>query len=142
VADALVGALAATTVFVVLGRPGEHRYAINVFLTHEVTADQRAAIDSALRTLHPVDGVRFEDREQAWQHFKETFKDQPDLIARSSADAMPESFRLTTKGTEFDCRPLARVKQLAGVDQIQVPQQPANGHPGAVVGCGYSGPVG
>ena len=58
------------------------------------------------------------------------------MIAQVSADAMPESFRLTTKGREFDCARLVPIRRLPGVDQIQVIQRPAKGQAGAVVGCG------
>ncbi|WP_200210672.1 permease-like cell division protein FtsX [Micromonospora coerulea] len=132
----LVGALAATTVVLVIGRGDQHQYAVNVFLNKDVTAEQKAAIESALDALEPVESIRFESREQAWQHFKEMFKDSPDMIAQASADAMPESFRLTTKGREFDCARLVPIRRLPGVDEIQVIQRPTKGKPGAAVGCG------
>jgi cell division protein FtsX len=132
----LVGAVAATTVVLVVSRGDQHEYAISVFLTRDVTAEQKTAIESALHALQPVEAIKFESREQAWQHFKEMFKDSPDMIAQASADAMPESFRLTTKGREFDCARLIPIRRLPGVDEIQVIQRPIKGKPGAVVGCG------
>lgn len=132
----LVGAVAATTVVLVVVRSNQHQYAVNVFLSNEATAEQKAAIESALHGLDPVDGVRLEGREQAWQHFQEMFKDRPDMVAQVSADAMPESFRLTTEGREFDCTRLAPIRGLPGVEEIQVIQRPTGKKAGAVVGCG------
>ena len=80
--------------------------------------------------------IGFETREQAWQHFKEAFKDKPDLITSAAADAMPESFRLTTEGAEFDCAQLAPVRRLPGIDTIQVVQHATKEHASAVLGCG------
>ncbi|WP_245724961.1 permease-like cell division protein FtsX [Micromonospora citrea] len=132
----LVGALVATTVVLFVVRGDQHQYAVNVFLSNDATAEQKAAIESALHGLDPVEGIRFEGREQAWQQFRETFKDRPDMIAQVSADAMPESFRLTTEGREFDCTRLAPIRHLPGVDEIQVIQRPTDKKAGAVVGCG------
>ncbi|MCW3820595.1 permease-like cell division protein FtsX [Micromonospora sp. DR5-3] len=132
----LVGAAAATTVFLVVGRGDQHQYTVNVFLTHDVTAEQKAAIEAALAGLEPVEGIRFESREQAWQHFKEMVEDRPDLVGQVSADALPESYRLTTEGREFDCGRLVPIRGLPGVDEIQVIQRPTEGRAGAVVSCG------
>jgi cell division protein FtsX len=132
----LVGALGASAVFLLAGRGEENRYAVTVFLTEDAGAGQRAPIEAALSGLHPVGDIGFETREQAWQRFKETFKDKPDLISTASADAMPESFRLTTESSEFDCAQLAPVRRLPGIDSIQVVQRPTKGHAGAVIGCG------
>jgi cell division protein FtsX len=132
----LVGALGASAVFVLADRGEQNRYAVTVFLTDDASAGQRALIESALHGLHPVGDVGFETREQAWHHFKEAFKDKPDLIASASANAMPESFRLTTEGAEFDCAQLAPVRGLRGIDSIQVVQQATKEHASAVLGCG------
>lgn len=133
----LVGAIAATTVIAIAGRNGqpEHRFNVTVFLGKDVTIQQKADVESALSALHPVDGVQFEDREEAWRKFQETFKDRPDLIASSKAEYLPESFRLVATGEVFDCAALASVARLPGVDETVVAQLPAEGRPGAVVKC-------
>jgi cell division protein FtsX len=126
----LAGAVIVTTVIVVAGRyggPPKHRFDVAVFLKNDSTAEQQETIRSALPALHPVDGIRFEDRQQAYQRFKEQFKDAPDLIATIRPDELPESFRLTTSGTEFDCAAAAPVRQLPGVDDILVLQVPDKG---------------
>jgi cell division protein FtsX len=132
----LVGAIAVAAI-VTFGRDREprHRYEVTVFLEADVTAEQKAAVEPALRALHPVDGVRFESREQAWARFRERFKDKPDLVASTKAESMPQSFRLATTGRVFDCAALAPVRQLPGVNQIVVVQVPAKDSPGATVEC-------
>jgi cell division protein FtsX len=79
--------------------------------------------------------VGFEDRKQAYTRFKETFKDRPDLLNGTKPDSLPESFRLTTSGTEFDCPALNKVRHLPGVDDTVVVQPAVQGHPGAEVRC-------
>jgi len=137
VAALLVGALLSAAVMLVLDRYGEpeNRYQISVFLERDATAEQRSGVASALQALESVDGVRFESREQAFQNLKGLYEETPELIKDFRADQMPESFRLTTTGDVFDCAPIARVRELPGVDEIMVIQVPADGQPGAKIGC-------
>jgi cell division protein FtsX len=134
----LVGAGVTAAVFVVSDRFGQprHEFRVTVFLDRDITADQKAAVESALSGLHPVNGVIFESREQAWARFQELFKDRPELINSAKPEHLPESFRLTTAGREFDCPALARVRELPGVDQISVVRPAKDGQPGAVIECG------
>ncbi len=136
VAALLVGAAIATvTVLAVGAGPEQHRYDVSVFLAHDTTTPQKGTIRTALDTLHPVDGIRFEDRQAAYAKFKEMFKDRPDLVNSTQPDSLPESFRLTTSGTEFDCPALNEIRHLPGVDNVVVVQPAVHGHPGAEVKC-------
>ena len=133
-----VGAGVATAVLLVTGRLGSatHRYEVTVYLAHDVTTEQRAAIESALAGLHPIEGVRFESREQAYENFKRIFKDSPDLVESTKPDTLPESYHLSTRGKEFDCAALAPVRSRPGIDEIMVMQAPdGKGRPAAQVQC-------
>ncbi|MBB5476040.1 permease-like cell division protein FtsX [Micromonospora parathelypteridis] len=132
---AIVGALAATAVTLAVTRPQPHEYAVNVFLERDATPEQKAAVESALDALEPVER-KFESREQAWENYRKLFKDRPDLLEAGSLEAMPESFRLRTKGRVFDCAVLVPVRDLAGVDEIQVLKRPTEDEAGAEIACG------
>ena len=71
------------------------RSALNVFLNHDITDGQRGAVERRLHELPSVQGVSFETKEQAYERFKEQFKDAPDLISTTKPDSLPESFRAT-----------------------------------------------
>jgi cell division transport system permease protein len=134
----VLGGGIATAVLLVTGRlgPATHRYEVTVYLSHEVTAEQRAAIESALAGLHPIEGVRFESREQAYENFKRIFKDSPDLVDSVKPDTLPESYHLSTRGKEFDCAALAPVRSRPGIDEIMVMQVPdGKDRPAAQVHC-------
>lgn len=136
VAALLVGAAIATvTVLAVGDGTKQHRYDVTMFLGNDTTTPQKDAIRTALNQLHPVDGIRFEDREQAYARFKEMFKDRPDLVNSIKPESLPESFRLTTSGTEFDCPALNTIRRLPGVDDVVVVQPAVQGHPGVEVRC-------
>jgi cell division protein FtsX len=132
----LVGAVTATAAILLLDEgPPQHRYDVSVFLDHDISAEQRDAVESALAALHPVDGIRFESREQAYQRFQDMFRDEPELTESTEPEDMPESFRLTTTGEVFDCAALRSVRQLPGVAETVVVQVPADERPGAAVHC-------
>jgi cell division transport system permease protein len=70
---------------------------VSIFLSDDVTADQRNSIESQLHALPIVQSVSFEDKDQAYQHFKEQFHDSPDLVHNVTASVLPESFRVKLK---------------------------------------------
>ncbi|MEU7800325.1 permease-like cell division protein FtsX [Micromonospora arborensis] len=132
---AIVGALVATAVTLAVTRTQPHEYVVSVFLQQDATDEQKAAVESALDALEPVER-KFESREQAWENYRKLFKDRPDLLAAGSLEAMPESFRVTTKSRVFDCALLVDVRDLAVVDKIQVIQRPTEDEAGAEIACG------
>jgi cell division transport system permease protein len=67
---------------------------VSVFLTQDVTPDQRAAIQQQLESMPIVQRVYYESKQDAYNHFKDEFKDSPDMVRNVSASALPESFRV------------------------------------------------
>ena len=61
-----------------------------------VTDDQRTSIEKDLTALPQVEKVYYESKEEAYQHFKEAFKDSP-ISQNTPADYLPESFRVKLK---------------------------------------------
>ena len=59
-----------------------------------VTDAQRRAVDQQVRALPEVQEVFHETQAEAFQHFKEQFKDSPSLIANVTEAELPESFRV------------------------------------------------
>jgi cell division protein FtsX len=130
----LVGALIATGVVLILTRD-EREYVVVTQLTRDVTAEQKESVRSALGALEPVGDIEYRSSEQAWQEFQEIFEDMPTIVDQGSADAMPESFTLTTEDPEFDCSRLEPIRKLPGVDDFQVVQRANDEVLPAVVSC-------
>jgi cell division transport system permease protein len=132
----LVGAAAATGVLLVTGLPGQpvHRFAVSVYLDHDVTAEQKAAIEAALPAFKPSGDIKFVSRDEAWRTFQERAKDFPELLQGANAESMPESYTFETEGRLFDCTGYAKVRHLPGVDKVQVLQHRVNGY-GATIIC-------
>ncbi|AEV86077.1 hypothetical protein ACWT_5060 [Actinoplanes sp. SE50] len=128
VVSILLGAAVATGVWLVRGLPGQpvQHFSVSVYLKDDVTAEQKAAIEAALPAFQPVGPITFIDRDKAWRHAKELFKDDPDFLDSVNPDVMPQSFSLETKGRLFDCTGYATVRHLPGVQKVQVVQAPVN----------------
>jgi cell division transport system permease protein len=78
---------------------------VSIFLAKNVTIeknpDQVASIKQQIRALNVADpgpeGIQFETQPQAFQRFKDQFKDSPDMVRNVTPDALPESFRIKLK---------------------------------------------
>ena len=85
----------------------------------DVTAAQKDAIAAELQKSPLVDTFYYESKEQAYEHFKEQFRNSPDIVSSVSPDALPESYRVKLKdptrysdiASEFQGRP--------GIEQVQ-----------------------
>jgi cell division transport system permease protein len=67
---------------------------VSIFLTDDVTDDQRNAIEQKLKASDEVKSYIYESKDEAYKRFKEQFAQQPDLVNNVGPDALPESFRV------------------------------------------------
>jgi cell division protein FtsX len=93
-----------------------------VFMGVDATALQIDAVRQSLAADPDVRSVRFLDKEAAYTEFKRIFRDQPALIASTTADALPTSFRVQLRdGANPDA--FARRHDLnvsAGIDVVMI----------------------
>jgi cell division transport system permease protein len=75
---------------------------VSVFLAQDIAPEQRDAIGQQLRGQPAVDTVYYESRQQAYERFRDQFKDSPDMVRNVSPDVLPESYRVKLKDpTQF-----------------------------------------
>src|SRR5438046_2561442 len=104
-----IGAVALTLGVRHADAPSQRTQAVDevaVFLRAGVTPEQRQAVESALRALRPIDEVPFDSSEQAYQAFREEFRDAADLL------------RVTVAHASVRCVALDPIRHLAGVDGV------------------------
>ncbi len=70
---------------------------VSIFLKRDVSEAQKAQLNEQLHAKPEVAEVFHESQEEAYQRFKEQFKDSPALVDNVTADALPESFRVKLK---------------------------------------------
>ncbi|MDQ7907499.1 permease-like cell division protein FtsX [Phytohabitans sp. ZYX-F-186] len=132
VVAAFVGsAVAATTVTLLVVDDGPpDGYVVTVFLTAEITTEQKTAVESSLSRLYPADSVQVDSRERTLARLREV---GGDLGLADETAAVAESFRVEIPDRSIDCAALAPVGKLAGVRLVIVVQPRAEGRPNALL---------
>jgi cell division transport system permease protein len=92
---------------------------VTVFLKVQGVDDtQVSALNSQLTNDPLVDTFSFENQQQAYERFKREFSTAPELVAQTSPNSLPESFRVKLKDdSTFDLFQ-AKYQNADGVDQI------------------------
>lgn len=77
----------------------EDKVQVNVFLTNDVSANDKGCQKDPCRTLRTklendpaVETVTYENRDQAYKRFQEIFAAQPELVKLARPEALPASF--------------------------------------------------
>ena len=84
------------------------------------TQAQIADVQSSLNDLRPtVKSIDFVDQARAYEYFKETFKDAPDLVKNTSPDALPESFAVKLVDPSKFSVVSSALDGKPGVDSVQ-----------------------
>jgi cell division transport system permease protein len=91
---------------------------VSVFLTDDVTDQQRSEVQSVLRGLPVVRDVTYESKEEAYRRYLLQFKDQPDLLAVATVDDLPESYRVKLRDPTQFAAVASAVDGLPGIDQV------------------------
>jgi cell division transport system permease protein len=96
------------------------RVEVSIFLKADITDEQRSALDGELRAdpLVAKDGVTYESREEAYENFRQLYRDSPDLVESVKPDTLPESFRIKLKDPQKFKEISERYQDKAGVDDI------------------------
>jgi cell division transport system permease protein len=102
---------------------------VSVFLAKGITSQQRESVGGQIRELPAVERVFYESQQQAYQRFKDQFRDSPDMVRNVTPTVLPESFRVKLRDpNQFDqvhdlfCsgRTDSRGKEIcnAGIDSV------------------------
>jgi cell division protein FtsX len=92
---------------------------LDVFM--EVDAnDDRIAIARRYLQRHPqVQGLVYSDKEDAFREFRQIFADDPEIIASTTADQLPVSFRVDLIDADRSAKVARQIEDhLNGVDEI------------------------
>ena len=92
---------------------------VQVFLTGDVSEDERASIRADLEQMTEVQTVVFESKQEAFNRFKQLFRDQPGIVENTEADALPESFRVKLKDPQQFEIVRDRLQGRPGIEEIR-----------------------
>jgi cell division transport system permease protein len=91
---------------------------VAVFLRDDISGGQNQHLFDVLNNMPEVDSVHYESKEEAYQRFLDLFKDQKDLVANTSKDAIPASFRVKLNDPEKFAVVAARLQGEPGIEKI------------------------
>ena len=93
---------------------------VSIFLSDDVTDEQRAAIESELEGSSEVQSFIYESKDEAYERFQQQFSQQPELVENTPADALPESFRVELVNPErYEVIAAEFPSGENGVDQVR-----------------------
>ncbi|HEV7898870.1 MAG TPA: permease-like cell division protein FtsX [Planosporangium sp.] len=99
------------------GLYGRSRQA-RVFLKQASGPAEKAAVETALRTLPAVTAVDFLSQQEQWRRFAAQFCDAPDLVAATKPESLPEAFDVTLASPEDYPSVWASVHGMSGVADV------------------------
>ena len=93
---------------------------VSVFLSADVTPEQRDAIHDAIAALPVVapGGITYESKEEAFRRAKIEFKDVPNVLLNVTADDLPESYRVKLKDPKQFETVRSALDGMPGVDEV------------------------
>jgi cell division transport system permease protein len=91
---------------------------VSIFLSPDISDEERAQLDQALNTDPLVASYFFESQEEAYEQFRSLFADQPDLVEAVGPESLPESFRVQLTDPEQFHQIDVRYGQSAGISEI------------------------
>ncbi|MEV4754785.1 permease-like cell division protein FtsX [Micromonospora sp. NPDC049559] len=91
---------------------------VSIFLNNDVTDAQRADLQNALDSDPLVQSTKHETKDEAYNKFKEMYRDAPDLVNNIKPDQLPESFRVKLKDPEQYEQIFNKYKDQEGIEEI------------------------
>jgi cell division transport system permease protein len=91
---------------------------VSVFLRDGISGIQQQHLQQLLLQMPEVDTAHYESKAEAFQRFREIFKNEQDLVENVSPDALPASFRVKLEDPEKFEVVAARLAGQPGIDKI------------------------
>ena len=96
---------------------------LSIFLDPKGTPDQAAAIEQQLKNMPEVKSYKYYDHEQAYEEFKQMFKNSPEEVASVTPEDLPTSYRIVPVRAE-DAKFIAdRFRNSPGVIDVALAQK-------------------
>ncbi|MHB8510872.1 MAG: permease-like cell division protein FtsX [Actinomycetota bacterium] len=96
-----------------------HKVEVAVFLNTDISSADRQGILDDLNHMPEVQQVIYESKQEAYRRFRQIFADQPDIIANTTADSLPESFRVKLRDPKQFSIVHDRLQGRPGILKIQ-----------------------
>ncbi|HVL81992.1 MAG TPA: permease-like cell division protein FtsX [Actinomycetota bacterium] len=92
---------------------------VSVFLVDDITAEQQTEIQRQIEDLEVVRGTTFVSKADAYEEYKEIFRDKPVMWESVSEDDLPASFRVHMRDPERVDMVKSRLQGNPRIDDIE-----------------------
>jgi cell division transport system permease protein len=96
---------------------------LEIFMNVRATQGQIDSVNRALNNDQDVRSARYLTKEDAYEEFRRLFRDQPDLVQTTDAEALPSSYRVAPEEAELTETVAARYSTQPGVDEVKTAQE-------------------
>jgi hypothetical protein len=112
----------------------ERDYSVLVIFKQEATPQQKDDTRAVLEKLPHHGDVHLVTKAEAFAQAKQAYANTT-VLADLTEQNMPESYRTTTTGRDFDCAPLKPLADNTGVSKLQIVTAHTGSSPGAQIIC-------
>jgi cell division transport system permease protein len=96
----------------------EAKVEISAFLEDNITPGELQAIQGDLASMPEVEDLTYISKDEAYEEFKELYKDQPELYETIPHDALPASVRVKLTDAKFTEDVADRITGAPGIDEV------------------------
>jgi cell division transport system permease protein len=97
----------------------ESQVQVNVFLREDITPEQSKDLESAISAMPEVKKVEYLSKEEAFNRFRETYKDSPAVWENVDPGALPASYLIELHRANDAAAVTTRLEGQPGVDDIE-----------------------
>lgn len=89
-----------------------------IYLERDIEDDVLEQIETALQQHPLTEEVEFESQEEAFEHFQDTFADQPEILDSAEADTLPSSFHIKLTDSDRSEEYIQDFENVEGIYEI------------------------
>jgi cell division transport system permease protein len=96
----------------------EAKVEISVFLRDDATTNEIRQLQSQVTSYPEVQEVTYVSKQDAFEEFKQLYKDQPELWEAIPEDSLPASLRIKLTDAAFTDEVASRIEGAPGIDEV------------------------
>jgi cell division transport system permease protein len=97
----------------------EAKVEVSAYLLDSATTGEREDIEAELSQMTEVEDFTYVSKQQAFEEFKEIYRDQPEFWESLPPDALPASYRIKLTDANFAQVVSSRVEGMPGIDEVR-----------------------
>jgi cell division transport system permease protein len=97
----------------------EAKVEISVYLRDDIGPEERTSLTSQIQSYDEVEEVTYVTKEEAFEEFRERYRNQPEFYENLPEDALPASLRIKLTDAKFTEEVADRIQGAPGVDEIR-----------------------